>query len=81
MTRVRSGSKRSGGPYLFGCRFTAADAFFAPAAACFATYGAELDAASRAYVQALLAHPATQAFHADAQAETWVTAHDEFDDG
>gem|GEM_PF-6526796 len=71
----------AGGPYLFGRGFTAADAFFAPMAARFATYGVELDAASRAYVQALLVHSATQAFYADAQTEAWVMAHNEFGDG
>ena len=69
------------GPYLFGQRFSAADAFFAPVAARFRTYAIELDETSRNYADALLSHPASVAFHEDAQAETWVMQHNEFDDG
>lgn len=68
------------GPYLFGACFTAADAFFAPVAARFQTYAIDLDGPSRAYAQALLAQPATVAFHDDAQSETWIMEHNEFDD-
>jgi len=69
------------GPYLFGPRFSAADAFFAPVAARFRTYGIALDTSSRAYADRLLGHPAVTAFCADAQAEPWVMAHNEFEDG
>ena len=69
-----------GGPYLFGAGFTAADAFFAPVACRFATYAVALEGPARDYAQALLTHPATAAFQAAAQAETWVMAHNEFDE-
>lgn len=63
----------SGGPFLFGA-FTIADAMYAPVACRFATYGVELDAASRAYAAAIFAHPAFQAWRADAEAEPAVSA-------
>ena len=68
------------GPYLFGRKFTAVDAFFAPVASRFRTYSIDLDDRSRAYVEALLSHPATVEFYKDAQSETWVMEHNEFDD-
>jgi glutathione S-transferase len=58
----------SGGPFLFG-GFTIADAMFAPVTTRFTTYGVELDAASRAYVDAVAALPAMQAWRRDAAAE------------
>jgi glutathione S-transferase len=58
----------SGGPFLFGS-FTLADAMFAPVATRFTTYGVELDAACRAYVDAIAALPAMQAWRNDAAAE------------
>lgn len=68
-------------PYLFGQKFTAADAFFAPVAARFKTYSIDLDDTARAYMEALLRHPATVEFYEDAQSETWIMEHNEFDDG
>ncbi len=68
-----------GGPYLFGENFCAADAFFAPIASRFSTYGISLDAPSEAYVAALLAHPATEGFYRDAKAESWIMEHNELD--
>lgn len=59
---------RSGGPYLFGTP-TIADAFYAPVTLRFTTYGVELDTASRAYVDAVAALPAMQAWLRDAAAE------------
>jgi glutathione S-transferase len=58
----------SGGPFLFG-RFSIADAMFAPVTTRFSTYGVELDAACRAYVDAVAALPAMQAWRRDAAAE------------
>jgi glutathione S-transferase len=58
----------SGGPLLFG-RFTIADAMFAPVTTRFTTYGVELDATCRAYVDAVAALPAMQAWRRDAQLE------------
>jgi len=59
----------SGGPFLFG-GFTIADAMFAPVATRFTTYGVELDAACRAYVDAVAALPAMIAWRRDAATES-----------
>jgi glutathione S-transferase len=64
------------GPYLFG-EFCAADAFYAPVATRFVTYGVELKGSARAYQQALLDAPAVQAWSADAVKETEFVADDE----
>jgi glutathione S-transferase len=58
----------SGGPFLFGT-FTIADAMFAPVTTRFTTYGVELDAACRAYVDAVAALPAMAAWRRDAADE------------
>ena len=58
----------SGGPLLFG-RFSIADAMYAPVTTRFVTYGVELDAPCRAYVDAIAALPAMQAWARDAAAE------------
>jgi glutathione S-transferase len=58
----------SAGPFLFG-GFTIADAMFAPVATRFVTYGVELDATCRAYVDAIYALPAMQTWLADAALE------------
>jgi glutathione S-transferase len=58
----------SGGPFLFGA-FTIADAMFAPVTTRFTTYGVELDAPCRAYVEAVAALPAMVAWKRDAAAE------------
>jgi glutathione S-transferase len=55
----------SGGPFLFG-RFSIADAMFAPVTTRFTTYGVELDASSRAYVDAVAALPAMVAWRTGA---------------
>lgn len=68
------------GPYLFGNKFTAVDAFFTPVASRFKTYSIDLDDRSRAYMNVLLCHPATEDFYEDAQYESWVMEHNEFDD-
>ena len=67
------------GPYLFGERFGAADAFFAPVASRFQTYGVSLQQDPQAYVDALLDHPATLEFYAAGQRESWVLEFNEFD--
>ena len=67
------------GPYLFGDRFCAADAFYAPVASRFHTYRVPLKKESQAYADALLQHPATQEFYAAGQRETWVLQQCEFD--
>ncbi len=65
-----------GGALLFGA-FTAADAFYAPVATRFVTYGVRLpDLASR-YVDAVLALPAVQEWSAAARVEPEVIAAEE----
>ena len=49
------------GPYLFG-EFSAADAYYAPVATRFVTYGVEIPAAAQPYWRALLAAPAVKAW-------------------
>ena len=58
----------SGGPFLFGT-FTIADAMFAPVAARFRTYGVDVDAQCRAYIDAIFALPGTRQWMADAAPE------------
>ena len=72
-------SNWSGGPYLFGRSFTAADAFFSPVASRFRTYAVALDEQSQSYADMLLSHPSTKEFYVDAQTETWVMEHNEFE--
>ncbi|MDC1288349.1 glutathione S-transferase [Gammaproteobacteria bacterium] len=67
------------GPYLFGENFCAVDAFYAPVASRFRTYGITLRPESQAYADALLAHPATQAFCEAGQRESRVLEFNEFD--
>ena len=75
-----SASKWSGaGPYLFGEHFSAVDAFYAPLASRFHTYGVALQPESQRYVDALLNHPATLEFYAAGQRESWVMDFNEFD--
>ncbi|MEM1316609.1 MAG: glutathione S-transferase, partial [Pseudomonadota bacterium] len=56
------------GPWLFGDRFTAADAFFAPVATRFVTYGLG-GAEAQAYCEAVYAHPAFRRWRAMGVAE------------
>jgi glutathione S-transferase len=72
-TRARHGDA---GPYLFGA-FCAADAYYAPVATRFVTYGVELSGEARAYQQALLGHPAVKEWIAEALKETEFYAPDE----
>lgn len=67
------------GPYLFGERFSAVDAFYAPVASRCCTYSVTLSPASQAYVDALLSHPATVEFYEAGKLESWVMEHNEFD--
>jgi len=72
---LRTNSGKSG-PYLFG-NFSAADAFYAPVAMRFVTYGVELQGVAREYQQALLDSPGVRAWSADAVKETEFVAEDE----
>jgi glutathione S-transferase len=65
-----------GGELLFGA-FTAADAFYAPVATRFVTYGVQLPEAARRYVDAVIALPAVQEWSAAARAEPEVIAAEE----
>jgi glutathione S-transferase len=65
-----------GGELLFGA-FSAADAFYAPVATRFATYGVRLPDPARRYVDAVLALPAVQEWSAAARAEPEVIAAEE----
>ena len=59
------------GDFLFG-RFCAADAFYAPVATRFVTYGVALEGAAADYRDALMAWPDLAAWIVAAQAEPWV---------
>jgi glutathione S-transferase len=69
----REALAESGGPFLFGA-FTIADAMYAPVTTRFTTYGVELDATCRAYVEAVQALPAFRAWLADAAREPQTRA-------
>jgi glutathione S-transferase len=58
-----------GGPVLFGDRFGLADAMYAPVVTRFLTWAPDLTATSRAYVQAVRAHPLMERWYAEAAAE------------
>lgn len=64
----------AGGPFLFGA-FTAADAMFAPIVNRFETYDLPRQPESRAYMAAMQALPAWQAWVAGARAEPWFIDH------
>lgn len=70
----------TGGPFLFGSAMCAADAFFAPVASRFRTYGVALDDQARRYVDTLLDHPAVVEFVEAGKAEDWIMPENEFDD-
>jgi glutathione S-transferase len=71
-SRARFGS---GGPLLFG-GFTIADAFFAPVAFRFRTYGVRPAGAAGEYLAALLALPGMRAWEAAALADERLADHD-----
>ena len=65
------GLARFGGPFLAGSAFTAVDAFFAPVAYRFRTYGVAPQGAAAGYLAAMLAHPALREWEAAALAENF----------
>ncbi len=75
--RARYGSK-SRDAFLFG-RFGAADAMYAPVVARLHTYGVDVSATTKAYMDAVMALPAWREWYAAALKETWVLAEDEVD--
>lgn len=68
-TRTRFGV---GGPYLFGARFTAADAMFAPVATRLDSYSIPVTPHTRAYIDAIYEHPSFVAWRHAALKEPWV---------
>jgi glutathione S-transferase len=68
----------AGGPFLFGA-FSAADAMYAPIVSRFSTYAMDVSAASRAYMQAVMALAAWQEWTAAALTESWVMQGNEVD--
>ena len=60
-----------GGPYLFGAR-SIADAFYAPVATRFRTYGVSLPPIARAYCQTLFDDDAFKEWEDGALSETWA---------
>jgi glutathione S-transferase len=66
----------TGGPFLYG-EFSAADGMYAPVVSRFHSYSIKVDAVSQAYIDAMRAHPAYQAWVAEAAAEPWVLAQNE----
>lgn len=71
--------ERSGGPWLLG-DFSIADAFFAPVASRFATYGTEAPPAVAAWMRHLADQPAMREWQAAAEAETEVIEGEEIAD-
>ena len=71
------GLARFGGPFLTGARFCAADAFYAPVAFRFQTYGVHPSGAAGEYLAALLAHPFMREWERDALADPIVIEADE----
>ncbi|MDJ1158564.1 glutathione S-transferase family protein [Chelatococcus sp. SYSU_G07232] len=65
-----------GGPFLFG-EFSAADAMYAPVVTRLDTYSFPVDAATRAYMDAVLTTPAFRAWREAALAEHWIVDADE----
>lgn len=70
-TRARFGGK--GGAFLFNA-FSAADAMYAPVVTRLDTYGVPVAADTRAYMDAILAHPSFIAWRTAALAEPWTIA-------
>lgn len=70
---------KAGGPFLFGA-FTAADAMFAPVVTRLQGYSIPVDPDTRAYMDAVMDHPAFIEWQAAGMAEPWIVAHDEVDE-
>ena len=65
------GLRKFNGAFLAGNSFTAVDAFFAPVAFRFQTYGLPLSGTATEYLTRLLTIPAMQEWYASGLAETW----------
>jgi glutathione S-transferase len=75
LTRVQElwseGLRHFGGPFLAGQAFSAVDAFFAPVVFRIQSYQLQVEQASHAYVERVLALPAMQRWYEQALQETW----------
>lgn len=69
--------ERSGGPFLFGPHFGAADAMYAPVVNRFDVYELTSNADARRYMETIKALPAWQEWEAAAREEPWVVEDDE----
>jgi glutathione S-transferase len=67
-----------GGPFLYG-GFGAADAMYAPVVWRFHTYAVDVSDAARAYMDTMMALPASAEWREAARREPWVLSHDEVD--
>jgi glutathione S-transferase len=67
-----------GGPFLYGT-FCAADAMYAPVVWRFHTYAVQVSATAHAYMDAVMALPASREWREAARREPWVLPHDEID--
>jgi glutathione S-transferase len=67
-----------GGPFLFGA-FCAADAMYAPVVTRFDTYQIPVSPETRAYMGAVLGHPAFVSWRTSALKEPWTISH--YEDG
>ncbi|WP_106478314.1 glutathione S-transferase family protein [Phytohalomonas tamaricis] len=70
-TLWEDGLNRFAGPWLAGETFGAVDAFFAPVAVRYRTYGFTLSRQANAYAEQLLEHPAVIAWIEQGLHETW----------
>jgi glutathione S-transferase len=70
----REALAESNGPFLFGA-FSIADAMFGPVTTRFTTYGVDLDATLRGYVDAVHSLPAFLAWKHDAESEPELPNH------
>ncbi len=64
----------SGGPYLYGSRFTAADAMYAPVATRIDSYSIPVADDTRTYIDAIYANPHFAAWREAAFKELWTIA-------
>jgi len=69
--------ERSGGPFLFGPAFGAADAMYAPVVNRFEIYELSSNEGTRRYMEAIKALPAWQEWETAGRQEPWVVAADE----
>ncbi|MCC0017023.1 MAG: glutathione S-transferase family protein [Rhodobiaceae bacterium] len=68
----------AGGPYLFGA-FSGADCMYAPVVTRLRTYSLPVSDASKAYMDAVLNHPAFLEWEAAGKAEPWTNPNSEVD--